>query len=49
MTKALKEAKKAYKRDLIAQGIEKEVAEIMSSVFTDPTYGIVKPVVDGNN
>lgn len=49
MTKVMKEVKKAYKRDLIKQGIDKEIAEVMASVFTDPTYGMVKPVVDENN
>jgi hypothetical protein len=44
MTKAEREAKKAYKKDLIKQGIDKEVAEVMAKVFVE--YGIVKPVVN---
>ena len=46
MTKAEKEAKKAYKADLIAQGIDKELAEIMARTFTE--YGIIKPVVNSS-
>lgn len=44
MTKGQREAKKAYKQDLIKQGVDKETAEVMASVFVE--YGIVKPVVD---
>lgn len=44
MTKGQREAKKAYKQDLIKQGVDKEIAEVMASVFVK--YGIVKPVVD---
>ena len=46
MTVAEKRAKKAYKEDLIKQGIDKELAEIMAKTFVD--YEIVKPVVNGN-
>ena len=41
---AEKEAKKAYKADLIAQGIDKELAEVMAKVFIE--CKIVKPVVN---
>lgn len=44
MTKAEKEAKKAYKNDLIAQGIDKAVAEAMAKAFLE--CGIIKPVVN---
>ncbi len=44
MTKAQREAKKAYKQDLIKQGVDKETAEVMASVFVE--YEIVKPVVN---
>lgn len=43
MTKAEREAKKAYKADLIKQGIDKELAEVMAKTFV--SYGIIKPVV----
>lgn len=46
MTVAEKRAKKAYKEDLIKQGIDKELAEIMAKTFIE--YQIVKPVVNGN-
>ena len=46
MTVAEKKAKKAYKEDLIKQGIDKELAEIMAKTFIE--YEIVKPVVNGN-
>ena len=46
MTKAERTAKEAYKKDLIKQGIDKEVAEAMSKVFTE--YEIIKPVINGN-
>ena len=38
MTKGQREAKKAYKQDLIKQGVDKETAEVMASVFVE--YGI---------
>lgn len=44
MTKGQIEAKRAYKQDLIKQGIDKETAEVMASVFIE--YDIIKPVVD---
>lgn len=44
MTKAEREAKKAYKEDLIRSGVDKETAETMAKVFTE--YGIVRPVVN---
>ena len=46
MTAAEKRAKKAYKENLISQGIDKELAEIMAKTFID--YKIIKPVVNGN-
>lgn len=46
MTKAERTAMNAYKKDLIAQGVDKEIAEIMAKTFVE--YGIVKPVVNGN-
>lgn len=46
MTIAEKRAKKAYKEDLIKQGIDKELAEIMAKTFIE--YQIVRPVVNGN-
>lgn len=44
MMKAQREAKRAYKQDLIKQGIDKETAEVMASVFIE--YDIIKPVVN---
>ena len=46
MTVAETSAKKAYKEDLIKQGIDKELAEIMAKTFIE--YQIVRPVVNGN-
>ena len=46
MTVAEKRANKAYKEDLIKQGIDKELAEIMAKTFIE--YQIVRPVVNGN-
>lgn len=46
MTVAEKRAKKAYKEDLIKQGIDKELAEIMAKTFVE--YQIVRLVVNGN-
>lgn len=46
MTVAEKRAKKVYKEDLIKQGIDKELAEIMAKTFIE--YQIVRPVVNGN-
>lgn len=46
MTVAEKRAKKAYKEDLIKQGVDKELAEIMAKTFIE--YQIVRPVVNGN-
>ena len=45
MTKAERTAKEAYKKNLIAQGIDKELAEVMAKVFTE--YEIITPVVNG--
>ena len=44
MTKAEREAKKAYKADLIKQGIDREIAEAMAKAFLE--YGLIKPVVN---
>lgn len=46
MTVAEKRAKKAYKDDLIKQGVDKELAEIMAKTFIE--YQIIRPVVNGN-
>lgn len=46
MTVAEKRAKKAYKEDLIKQGIDKELAEIMAKTFIE--YQIVRPVANSN-
>lgn len=46
MTKAEREAKKAYKAELIAQGIDKDLAETMAKTFLE--YGLITPVVNGN-
>ena len=46
MTEEEKRARKAYKEDLIKQGIDKELAEIMAKTFIE--YQIVRPVVNGN-
>ena len=46
MTVAEKRAKKAYKEDLIKQGIDKELAEIIAKTFIE--YQVVRPVVNGN-
>lgn len=44
MTKAERESRKAYNKDLIKQGIDKEIAEVMAKTFTE--YKIVVPVVN---
>ena len=44
MTQADKKARKAYKQDLIKQGVDKETAEVMASVFVE--CGIIKSVVN---
>lgn len=46
MTKSERAAMNAYKKDLIAQGIDKETASVMAKTFLE--YGIIKPVVNGN-
>lgn len=46
MTKAERTAMNAYKKDLIAQGVDKETAAAMAKAFLD--CGIIKPVVNGN-
>lgn len=45
-TKAEKKAKAAYKKELMKQGIDKEIAEVMAETFLE--YGIIKPVVNGD-
>lgn len=44
MTKAEREAMNAYKKDLIKQGIDKEMASVMAKTFVE--YGIINPVVN---
>lgn len=44
MTRAEKEAMKAYERDLVKQGIDKQIAEVMAKSFVEA--GIIKPVVN---
>ena len=36
-------AMRAYREELIKQGIDKEVADVMSKTFFD--YGLIKPAV----
>lgn len=44
MTKAEKEAYKARVKDLIAQGVDKEIAKVMAKVEIET--GIIRPVVN---
>lgn len=44
MTRAEREAKKAYERDLVKQGIDKQIAEAMAKSFVEA--GIIRPVVN---
>lgn len=44
MTKAEREAKQAYKKSLMEQGIDKELADVMAKTFIE--YRIIKPVVN---
>lgn len=44
MTKAEREAKQAYKKNLMEQGIDKELADVMAKTFIE--YRIIKPVVN---
>lgn len=44
MTKAERKAMKAYKEDLVKQGIEETIAEVMAKVFIETK--IIKPVVN---
>lgn len=46
MTKSEKQALKARINDLINQGVDEELAEVMAKVEIE--YGIIKPVVNGN-
>ena len=46
MTKAERNAMNAYKKDLIAQGVDKQMAAIMAKAFLEA--GLIKPVVNGN-
>lgn len=46
MTKAEKTAMNAYKKDLIAEGVDKEMAAIIAKAFLEA--GLIKPVVNGN-
>ena len=44
MTRAEREVKKAYERDLVKQGIDKQIAEVMAKTFME--VGVIKPVVN---
>lgn len=44
MTRAERETMRTYKKDLIEQGIDKEVAEVTAKTFVE--YQIIKPVVN---
>lgn len=46
MTKAEQRAIRAREKDLIAQGVEKEIAEVMAKVEFET--GLIKVVVNGN-
>lgn len=46
MTKAEKTAINAYVKELIEQGIDKELAKVMAKSFFDA--GLLAPVVNGN-
>ena len=46
MTKAEKKAIASRTQDLIKQGVEKEIAEVMAR--TELECGIIRPVVNGN-
>ena len=46
MTKAETNAINAYKKDLTAQGVEKEMAATMAKAFFE--CGLIKAVVNGN-
>ena len=45
MTKAEKKALEARIADLIAEGVDKEIAKVMAKVEIE--YQIIKPVVNG--
>lgn len=44
MTVAERRVMNAYKKDLMKQGIEKELAEVMAKVLVET--GVIKPVVN---
>lgn len=46
MTKAERTAIKARENNLIAEGVEKEIARVMAKVEFE--CGLIKPVVNGN-
>ena len=46
MANAERNAINAYKKDLIANGVEKEMAAIMAKAFFE--CGLISPVVNGN-
>lgn len=46
MTKAEQRAIKAREKDLIAQGVDKEIAKVMAKVEFET--GLIKVVVNGN-
>ena len=44
MTRAERKAMNAYKKDLIAQGVDKLIADAMAKAFVE--HGVIKPVVN---
>lgn len=46
MTKAERNAMNARIKDLVKEGIEKELAKTMAKVEIE--YGLIRPVVNGN-
>lgn len=47
MTKAERKAYEARKKDLMNEGINKTIAEVMAKVELE--YGMIRPVVNGNS
>lgn len=47
MTKAERKAYEARKKDLMKEGIDKMIAEVMAKVEIE--YGMIRPVVNGNS
>lgn len=46
MTKSERNAINAYKKDLIENGVDNEMADIMAKAFFE--CGLISPVVNGN-